>query len=198
MSTGLHGAAGGGADQVMYTCDMEAAGPFRSVLPAACPVGRGVPRCRSALTAHGNLRSIKIDSFEGGKQDLTEGFSAEQADQLLSNLFVEAQLMEGDVPIGLPSRTIYSCYGDGSRGGGGGHRLQTRQCRWNDLLTFRLNGTDEHARQRRHSPAWRLQTRLFDQRAQTRRRQMPINLIELGAAYQRATSARNKQGTLPT
>ena len=86
MSTGLHGAAGGGADQVMYTCDMEAAGPFRSVLPAACPVGRGVPRCRSALTAHGNLRSIKIDSFEGGKQDLTEGFSAEEADQLLAVL----------------------------------------------------------------------------------------------------------------
>ena len=83
------------------------------------------------------LRSIRIDSFEGSKQDLTEGFSAEQADQLLNNLFVEAQLMEGDAPIGLPSRTLYACYGgDGSRGGGG-HRLQTKQCRWNDLLTFR-------------------------------------------------------------
>lgn len=95
----------------------------------------------SELPLH--LSSIKIDSFEGSKQDLTEGFSAEQADQLLNNLFVEAQLMEGDVPIGLPSRTLYSCYGGECTRGGGGHRLQTKQCRWNDLLTFRC---------RMHSP----------------------------------------------
>jgi len=110
-------------------------------------------QCSDCARAHlAHLRSIKIDSFEGGKQDLTEGFSAEQADQLLSNLFVEAQLMEGDVPIGLPSRTIYSCYGDGSRGGGGGHRLQTRQCRWNDLLTFRLRSAAQHASSLGDSP----------------------------------------------
>lgn len=94
-------------EQVMYTCDMEAAGPFR----------------------------IKIDSFEGSKQDLTLGFSAEHADMLLANLFIEAQLMEGDVPIGLPSRTLYASYG-GDAAAGANHRVHTSQCRWTDLLTF--------------------------------------------------------------
>ena len=96
------------SEQVMYTCDMEAAGPF----------------------------SIKIDSFDGRKQDLTTGFSPEHAEQLLANLFVEAQLMEGDVPIGLPSRTVYSCYGGDFSNLHGHGRALTNQCRWGDLLTF--------------------------------------------------------------
>jgi len=84
----------------------------------------------------GDWGRIKIDSFEVTKHHLTQGFSAEHADQLLANLFVEAQLMEGDVPIGLPSRTAYSSYG-GEACAGSGHRVHAMQCRWNDLLTFR-------------------------------------------------------------
>jgi len=76
------------------TCDMEAAGPLR----------------------------LKIDSFEGSKEDLTSGIHPENAESLLANLFVEAQIMEGETAVGLPSRTCYTSYGN--------------QCRWNDLLTF--------------------------------------------------------------
>jgi hypothetical protein len=84
------------------------------------------------------LARIKIDSFEGSAQDLTAGFSAEQAEQLMSNLYVEAQLMEGGVPMGLPSRTIYSPHG-GDSAAGGGHGMHAVLCRWNDVLTFRFD-----------------------------------------------------------
>jgi phosphatidylinositol 3-kinase len=61
--------------------------------------------------------------------------------QLLANLFVEAQLMEAGVPIGLPSRTLYAAYGGGHGGATAGQGAangssQTSQCRWSDLLTF--------------------------------------------------------------
>ena len=102
----LAGMAAG--ENVLYTCDMEAAGPFR----------------------------IKIDAFEGSTHDLTKGFSAQHADHLLANLFVDAQLMEGDVPIGLPSRTAYSAHGGNSEGSGGAHRAHSNLCQWNDVLTF--------------------------------------------------------------
>ena len=92
---------------VLYTCDMEA--PVRS-----------------------GLRS----TFEGSTHDLTKGFSAQHADHLLANLFVDAQLMEGDVPIGLPSRTAYSAHGGNSAGSGGAHRAHSNLCQWNDVLTF--------------------------------------------------------------
>jgi hypothetical protein len=53
---------------------------------------------------------------------LTAGFSAAQSDILLTNLFVEAQLMEDGVPMGLPSRTNYAPF--------------ETHCRWNETLTF--------------------------------------------------------------
>lgn len=82
------------AEPVMLTCDMDAFGPFR----------------------------VKIEAFEGTMEAVAAGFSAAQSDMLLAHLFVEAQLMEDGVPMGLPSRTSYA-------------PLETH-CRWNDTLTF--------------------------------------------------------------
>ena len=82
------------AEPVMLTCDMDAFGPFR----------------------------VKIEAFEGTMEALTAGFSAAQSDILLTNLFVEAQLMEDGVPMGLPSRTNYAPF--------------ETHCRWNETLTF--------------------------------------------------------------
>ena len=90
----LAGIGTGMAETVMLTCDMDAFGPFR----------------------------VKIEAFEGAKEAVAAGFSAEQSDTLLANLFVEAQLMEGGAPMGLPSRTGYAPY--------------ETHCRWNDTLTF--------------------------------------------------------------
>jgi len=78
----------------MYTCDMDSVGPFR----------------------------VKVESFEGNKQDLVAGLSGVQADHLLANLFVVGQLMEDGVPIGLSTRTSYTSF--------------SSHCRWTELLTF--------------------------------------------------------------
>ena len=90
------GRGGGGGEQVMYTCDMEAAGPFRCALGRAlCIDGRGRRSNASRATERESLamrldgaragcllRRIKIESFEGRKHDLTEGFAAEHAEQV--------------------------------------------------------------------------------------------------------------------
>ena len=65
---------------------------------------------------------LKIEAFEGSKEQLTSWMTGDRAETAMSNVYAQIQLVNQGRPMGLPTRTGYTMFG--------------AQCVWGEMVSF--------------------------------------------------------------
>ena len=65
---------------------------------------------------------LKIEAFEGSKEQLTSWMTGDRGETAMSNVYAQIQLVNQGRPMGLPTRTGYTMFG--------------AQCVWGEMVSF--------------------------------------------------------------